>query len=369
MTHRVFAAAVLGAVACLASTPDLSHAFGGRLFKKDSGGDCGTCAAPAPAACGSTCGSAAYAPAYAAPAMTWVEKEVDVQEAKMVTTPTKVKVLKMVEVERDVVYKVAVMKPTKQEVTSYEWVSIKEPRKVMECVTTSKDVMVDVVSYQCVPKMVTTMVAVCRRVPVAPACPTACEVPTCAPACAPACDTPKRVGLFARLCGKRNNDCAPACAAPVCYTTVTEMVPVTRCVYENVRIDSKVATKVYSTQMVEKNVDVMVNKCVAVKKMIDVQVCEWVDKKEKAKVWECKEVEETVNVTSCVYVTVKRKVQVAVAAPVAMMAAPCGPVCAPACAPTYAPTCEPTCEPTCTDAKAPRLGLFKRLCGKTSGGC
>jgi len=62
----------------------------------------------------------------------------------------------------------------------------------------------------------------CTGVVVAPAAPVVVAAP-CAPACdpcaAPACDPcakKKREGLFSRLCGKKKNDCAPACATPAC---------------------------------------------------------------------------------------------------------------------------------------------------------
>ncbi len=423
MKHRVLAAAVLGAAAWLALAPTNSFAFGGKLFHRSTGGDCGGCAAPAAAACDSSYGHApayGYAPACGTAAVTYVEQEVEVLVATEVKTPTKVKVSKMVEVLKDVTYKVATMKPTKQEVSSYQWVQVKKPyeyhvnklvlvnekRDYMECVRTSKETLVDVVTYQCVPKMVVVNVPVSRQVPIAPTCGmtggcgTACA-DACAPVCAPACHdaAPKRVGLFKRLCGggTKSANCgtsgygAAGCgsAAPACgpmYTTVVEMVPTQTCVYENVAIKSQVKQISYTDAWVKKSVDVqvqkcvttlekgerMVSECVLVKSMVDVMVCEWLDKKDKVKVWECVQVEETVDVISCKWVATKKKVQVAVAAPVVPCttgyAAPYGPSCAPACAPAYAPSCEPACGNA--GANASKGGLFKRLCHKNStGGC
>jgi len=421
MTHRVLAAAVLGAAAWLALAPTPSFAFGGKLFHKNSGGDCGTCAAPASEACASP----GYgAPAYGVPAygvancatapVTYVEQEIEVLVATEVKTPTKVKVLKMVEVQKEVIYQVAVMKPTKQEVMSYQWVQVKRPyehyvnklvvvnekREFMECVRTPKETMVDVVSYQCVPKMVVVNVPVTRRVPIAPSCGmTAGSGSPCADQCAvaaPVCQdaAPKRVGLFKRLCGGGSKstgcDSAPAySAAPACgpmYTTVVEMVPTQHCVYENVAIKSQVRQITYTEAWVKRSVDVQVQKCVTelvkgehmvsecqlVKTMADVMVCEWVNKKEMVKVWECKEFDEMVDVITCRYVPTKTKVKVAVAAPVAPCAtgivAPCGPACGASYAPAYAPSCEPACGDS--DGKKSRGGLFKRLFNRDSnGGC
>ncbi len=66
-----------------------------------------------------------------------------------------------------------------------------------------------------------TVVAAPAPAPVV-AAPAPCAAPACDPCAAPACDPcekKKRVGLFARLCGKHKKaDCAPACAtaAPAC---------------------------------------------------------------------------------------------------------------------------------------------------------
>lgn len=344
MKHRVFKAAVLGAAAWLVATPDLGLAFG-----KKKGGDC----APA---CATPC----------APAVTYttVEKDVTVLEPKWVTKDVEVTVNKMVQVEKDVTYTVAVpkTKTEKRDVVSYQTVAVQKPyeyfvnelvptkekRTVYECVTESKVVDVDVVKCVWTPKTETVMVAVCKQVPVAPVAPcgmTAGCAP-CAPACepcAPACGHEKH-----KLFGRRKHDCAAPVAvscAPA-YTTVVEHVPVTRTVNVMSTVTEKVKQTVYEVKTVAKEVEVVVHKCVVTKKAgthtvyecqpvkstVDVVVhfCEYETKKDKVKVWECVPVKETVKQSHCEWVSVVKKVQVQVAVPCAAPAPVCAPVeCAP----------------------------------------
>jgi len=336
MKRRVLLAAVLGVTAWL--TPQSAEAFGGKLFGgRGKGcavpvmtGGCG--AVPVTADCGG-CGATV-------PATPVIEQEVIVYEIKETKSKQKVKVLKPVEVEKDVVYKVLTPTVTRKEVLVNEWVRVEKPTEyhvnewvkvqeecdVVTYNTIQRKVVVNQVSYVCQPRQVVETVAVQTKVPV---CPDPCA------------------GFFARMRAPRFTtvtECQTVCKTVIDRIAVT--TPVETVVTESVPVRTKKMMDVMKCQLVKRAGVAVTYECRPVKKMTDVHECLWVEKKDKVKVWECKEVEDEIEVVTCEYVAVKKKVMVP-----APVATPCATGCGTptACAPA-------ACEDPCA-----RKGFFARL--------
>ncbi len=219
-----------------------------------------------------------------------------------------------------------------KEVTAYkaEWKTKKVDIEV--CETTMVDQKFKY--FECVPVKSKAKVKVCEMTQVkSKAKQIVCET-VCVAVQVP-CDTgcgKKREGLFAKLCHKK--DCADPCAT----TCETPCAPVMKTVMQK--------------QVVKKEVEVDVVKCVPVwtEKEVDVVTMTRVEKEGTCKVCKPVMVKKTVEQKYCEMVAYKTTVKVAVAAP------------APAPAPCPAP-CATTCASSCeTPCKAPRKGLFSKCC-------
>ncbi len=286
MKRRLLGLAALAAV--MALTTASASGFGGRR-KADCGtsGGCGT-------GCGTPCN------------VTYVDQKVMVNEWVTVKEEHKYWVSEPVTKKEKVKVKEAAYKDEAFKYTVNELVTTKEKVKVAESKAVVKEM--EFTSYTSVPVVTKQMRTVCEWV---------CVPVTVTCAAAPACDTAARGGLFSRLCGKKHNDCAPACEAPcpqVVTRTVMQRQMVTRQVAVDVttyqRVEHKVKKPVttYETVWVEKEVNV--TKCVAVEKTGTRKVAHWVDVEKEVNVTKCVAVEKTGMKKVAHWVDVEKEVNV-----------------------------------------------------------
>ena len=303
MKRRLFGLAALAAV--MALTTASASGFGGRRKA-----DCGTTGG-----CGTPCN------------VTYVDQKVMVNEWVTVKEEHKYWVSEPVTKKEKVKVKEAAYKDEAFKYTVNELVTTKEKVKVAESKAVVKEM--EFTSYTSVPVVTKQMRTVCEWV---------CVPVTVTCAAAPACDSAARGGLFSRLCGKKHNDCAPACEAPcpqVVTRTVMQRQMVTREVAVDVttyqRVEHKVKKPVttYETVWVEKEVNV--TKCVAVEKTGTRKVAHWVDVEKEVNVTTYNKVEKTGtrDVKKCVQVEKMVKVAVYTPAPApVVVASPCATPCA-----------------------------------------
>lgn len=342
MTRRVFGAAALVA-AVLGLTAQDAAAFG-RKRKAD----CGTTGGAAVAACGTDCG-AAGAVSYVDQVVTtykpeWKTKKVDVDtvEYKWVDESYKYKVCEYV-IKKDKA-KVCELVRSEEKVkyTVHEWKQVTE--KVKVCEPEWKEKKEDYTYYE--PKYTTAKVK--RTVYETVCVPTEVTVPVVAHA-APA-PAPKRKGLFARLCKKKDDcadpcppapacpaPCGDACGAPCAPAVMTKVVMTPTRVAREVEVDQTTCTmvemkgsrtvKYCEPKWVDK--DVTVWKCVAVQKDgvkvvhtptwvekdVEVKVPTWVEKDGVRKVCKAFPVKKTVDHHYCELVKVQTTVKVPVYTP------------------------------------------------------
>lgn len=286
-----------------------------------------------------------------------VEKEIEVCELQCVPTKVKAKVQRLVQVEKEITYKVAIQKPGKQDIwcneckwvqkpceyITYEWKCVKEPRQVVVCEPCYRDIDVEVCTYQCCPMP-------CSPCGTVSGCGLSCGISLCHHVCHQHCVPVKHI-VKKRICEYRQ----------VIKNTEVEVCRCVPVVHKGHRMECE---------------------CHLVKKSIDVILCDYIDKKDKVKVWECVWVEEDVDSCVCKWVTVKKKVWVCdhchhhPCTPNCSHTPHCGTGCGHHCSSGcgtgcgYAAVCGHTSTVACDSSCGhKREGLFARLFAGRKGGC
>lgn len=343
MTRRVFGAAAL-VVAVVAVSAQDAAAFG-RKKKSDCGTTGGTMAVSA--GCAADCGAGAGGSvAYIDQVVTtykpeWKTKkvEVDAVEHKWVDEAYKYKVCEYVAKKEKVKVCESVRSEEKVKYTVNEWQQVKE--KVKVCEPEWKEKQEDYTYYA--PEYTTAKVK--KTVYETVCVPTEVTVPVVAHA-APASETPKRKGLFARLCGKKNDCPAPCPPAPTCPTDCADACApavVTKTVLTPTRVAKEVEVEETTCKLVAKKgtravrycepkwteKEVIVPKCVAVQKdgvrvvytptwvekEVEVKVPTWVEKDGTRKVCKAFPVKKTIDQAYCELVKTETTVKVPVYTP------------------------------------------------------